>query len=183
MIAFNCPAFIQTWCFKSKGHAAAAAAAAVVAAAARQRGRRASCSLRRVSVLTESLRGVGTVVYGRKFRERPGELTPRNLDHPVPVGFVDVGGRRALIYGNPLAWALLTPCSCSPPHWLQKKQAALLGCPLGLRAPPIFLLPCFCTAAASNGNIYLGRAYINICKILTYLGRKWPRASLPIFAA
>lgn len=48
MIAFNCPTFIQTWCFKSKGHAAAAAAAAVVAAAAaaaavvaaRQRGRR-----------------------------------------------------------------------------------------------------------------------------------------------
>lgn len=40
-------------------------------------------------------------MYRRKFRERLGELTPRNLDHPVPVGLVDIGGRRALIYGNP----------------------------------------------------------------------------------
>lgn len=40
-------------------------------------------------------------VYRRKFRERLGELTPRNLDHPVPVGLVNIGGRRALIYGHP----------------------------------------------------------------------------------
>ena len=40
-------------------------------------------------------------MYRRKFRERLGELTPRNLDHPVPDGLVDIGGRRALIYGNP----------------------------------------------------------------------------------
>lgn len=40
-------------------------------------------------------------MYRRKFRERLGELTPRNLDHPVPVGLVDIGGRRALIYGHP----------------------------------------------------------------------------------
>lgn len=47
------------------------------------------------------MRRVGTTVYRRKFRERPGELTPRNLDHPVPDGLVDIEGRRALIYGNP----------------------------------------------------------------------------------
>lgn len=46
-------------------------------------------------------RGVGNVAYRRKFRERPAELTPRNLDHPVSVGLVDIEGRRALIYGNP----------------------------------------------------------------------------------
>lgn len=40
-------------------------------------------------------------MYRRKFRERLGELTPRNLDHPVPVGLVDMRGRRALIYGHP----------------------------------------------------------------------------------
>lgn len=47
------------------------------------------------------VKGVDRTVYRRKFRERLGELTPRNLDHPVPVGLVDIGGRRALIYGNP----------------------------------------------------------------------------------
>lgn len=61
-------------------------------------------------------------VYSRTFREWLGELTPRNLDHPVPVGLVDIGGRRALIYGHPLTWALLTPCSCSPPHRLLGRQ-------------------------------------------------------------
>lgn len=35
--------------------------------------------------------GVETTAYRRKFRERLGELTPRNLDHPVPVGLVDIG--------------------------------------------------------------------------------------------
>lgn len=41
------------------------------------------------------------MAYRRKFREQNGELTPRNLDHPVSGGLVDVEGRRALIYGNP----------------------------------------------------------------------------------
>lgn len=66
-------------------------------------------------------------MYRRKFRERLGELTPRNLDHPVPVGLVDIGGRRALIYGNP--WRglsshpvpVLHPTGCrgttSPARW------------------------------------------------------------------
>lgn len=38
---------------------------------------------------------------GGNLRKRRGELTSRNLDHPVPVGSVDTGGRRALIYGCP----------------------------------------------------------------------------------
>lgn len=71
--------------------------------------------------------GVDETVYRRKFRERLGELTPRNLDHPVPVGLVDIGGRRALIYGNP--WRglsshpvpVLHPTGCkgttNPAHW------------------------------------------------------------------
>lgn len=46
-------------------------------------------------------RGAGDVADRRTFRERPAGLTPRNLDHPVSVGLVDVEGRRALIYGNP----------------------------------------------------------------------------------
>lgn len=45
-------------------------------------------------------RGVGNMAYRRKFREQPGELTPRNLDHSVSAGLVDSEGRRALIYGN-----------------------------------------------------------------------------------
>lgn len=44
---------------------------------------------------------MGNVAYRRKFRERPAELTPRNLDHPVSVGLVDIEGRRALICGHP----------------------------------------------------------------------------------
>lgn len=44
---------------------------------------------------------MGNMAYRKKFREQPGELTPRNLDHPVSGGLVDVEGRRALIYGNP----------------------------------------------------------------------------------
>lgn len=59
--------------------------------------------------------------YRRKFRERPGELTPRNLDHPELVGLEDTGGggvQEGPDLWEPLAWALLTPSSCSPPHWL-----------------------------------------------------------------
>lgn len=41
------------------------------------------------------------MAYKKKFREQPGELTPRNSDHPVSGGLVDIEGRRALIYGNP----------------------------------------------------------------------------------
>lgn len=41
------------------------------------------------------------MAYRRKFRGQNGELTPRNLDHPVSGGLVDAEGRRALIYGNP----------------------------------------------------------------------------------
>lgn len=38
---------------------------------------------------------------GGNLGKQNGELTPRNLDHPVSVGLVDIEGRRALIYGNP----------------------------------------------------------------------------------
>ena len=50
---------------------------------------------------TVLVKRLDAMVYRSKFRERLGELTPRNLDHPVPVGLVDIGGRRALIYGHP----------------------------------------------------------------------------------
>lgn len=60
-----------------------------------------SCELSVPSKRVVLNKGVHTTVYRRKFRQRLGELTPRNLDHPVPDGFVDTGGRRALIYGHP----------------------------------------------------------------------------------
>lgn len=62
-----------------------------------------SLSVPQVGVLVKV---VDTTLYWKKFRERLGELTPRNLDHPVPDGLVDIGGRRALIYGNP--WRVLS---------------------------------------------------------------------------
>lgn len=71
-------------------------------------------------ILQELVKGVVTTVYMRKFGERPGELTPRNLDHPVPVGLVDIGGRRALIYGNP--WRGLSPHHVSVLHPTDCKQ-------------------------------------------------------------
>lgn len=37
-------------------------------------------------VLGVLVKVVDTTVYWKKFRERLGELTPRNLDHPVPDG-------------------------------------------------------------------------------------------------
>lgn len=69
--------------------------------------------------LPRSAESVDMTAYRRKFRERPGELTPRNLDHPELVGLEDTGGggvQEGPDLWEPLAWALLTPSSCSPPH-------------------------------------------------------------------
>lgn len=47
--------------------------------------------------------------YRRKFREQPGELTPRNLDHSVSGGFGRLRGQKGLDL-----WELLRGFS-SPP--------------------------------------------------------------------
>lgn len=70
-----------------------------------QRAHSCCCSITRTSRVAKPAWREGeeraTWRTGGKFREQPGELTPRNLDHPVSVGLEDVEGRRALIYGNP----------------------------------------------------------------------------------
>lgn len=125
----------------------------------RQRWRRRRRRTRGVTTPLSSPPPPPPAEHRKKFRERPGELTPRNLDPPVPGGFVDVGGRRALIYGNP-PWhgLLLTPCSCSPPHWLQEKQAAASG-PGELRR-----LSSDAVCAALGGHVYLTPTRIEAAK-------------------